>query len=97
MRVLLFPSRGGDFVGRGIWTLEPKRGADDPDGPLTLVRYDWRIAAEKFVLRRLSFIAKPVFSANHHWAMARGHVSVTPLRLDRTDEAFSEELTTTLK
>jgi 5'-nucleotidase len=30
-------------------------------------------------------------------ALAARYVSVTPLRLDRTDEAFSEELTTTLK
>jgi hypothetical protein len=66
----------GDFVGRGIWTLEPQRGVDAPDGPMTLVRYDWKIAAEKFVLRNFSFIAKPVFAANHHWAMARGQESL---------------------
>jgi len=30
-------------------------------------------------------------------ALAAGYVSVTPLRLDRTDEAFSETLTKTLK
>ena len=30
-------------------------------------------------------------------ALAAGYVSVTPLRLDRTDEAFSEALTKTLK
>jgi 5'-nucleotidase len=30
-------------------------------------------------------------------ALAARYVSVTPLRLDRTDEAFSAELTTTLK
>ena len=30
-------------------------------------------------------------------ALAASYVSVTPLRLDRTDEAFSEALTTTLK
>ena len=31
------------------------------------------------------------------WALASRYVSVTPLRLDRTDEAFSEALTATLK
>jgi 5'-nucleotidase len=31
------------------------------------------------------------------WALAARYVSVTPLRLDRTDEAFSEALTATLK
>jgi 5'-nucleotidase len=30
-------------------------------------------------------------------ALAERYVSVTPLRLDRTDEAFSEALTATLK
>ncbi|MGB7224505.1 MAG: 5'/3'-nucleotidase SurE, partial [Bradyrhizobium sp.] len=31
------------------------------------------------------------------WALASRYVSVTPLRLDRTDEAFSAALTSTLK
>jgi 5'-nucleotidase len=31
------------------------------------------------------------------WALASRYVSVTPLRLDRTDEAFSEALSATLK
>ncbi len=66
----------GDFVGRGIWTLVAERAADDPAGPLTAVTYDWQIVAEKGVLRHLSFVMKPIFSANHHWAMARGEESL---------------------
>jgi hypothetical protein len=66
----------GDFVGRGIWTLEVERGADHPDGPLTRVEYDWQIVAEKGVLRALSPIMKPIFGANHHWAMGRGEESL---------------------
>ena len=31
------------------------------------------------------------------WALASGYVSVTPLRLDRTDDEFSQALTATLK
>jgi 5'-nucleotidase len=31
------------------------------------------------------------------WALAAHYVSVTPLRLDRTDDTFSEILTSTLK
>src|SRR5438046_2420680 len=31
------------------------------------------------------------------WALGARYVSVTPLRLDRTDDEFSEELTATLK
>jgi hypothetical protein len=64
----------GDFVGRGIWTLTPDQG--DGTGPMSRVVYDWRVAAEKSLLRRLSFIAKPVFAANHRWAMARGEESL---------------------
>ena len=59
----------GDFVGRGIWTLEQQ-------GDTTLVVYDWKISAEKGMLKSLSGIMKPVFKANHLWAMARGEESL---------------------
>ena len=59
----------GDFVGRGIWTFEQ-------DGPWVNVIYDWKIDAEKPLLRYFSFIMKPIFSANHRWAMARGEESL---------------------
>ncbi|HYM83306.1 MAG TPA: SRPBCC family protein [Candidatus Dormibacteraeota bacterium] len=68
----------GDFDGRGIWTLRPDPvGGDAGSGEAwTLVEYDWRIRAEKPLLRRLSFLMKPLFSANHRWAMARGEESL---------------------
>jgi hypothetical protein len=59
----------GDFVGRGVWTLAQ-------DGDLVDVTYDWRIRADKPLLRRLSFLMKPLFEANHRWAMARGEESL---------------------
>lgn len=59
----------GDFAGRGTWTFE-EQGAE------TLVTYDWRIRADKPLLRRLSFLLKPLFAANHRWAMARGEESL---------------------
>ena len=34
--------------------------------------YDWKIRADKPLLRYLSFLLKPIFSANHRWAMAQG-------------------------
>jgi hypothetical protein len=55
----------GDFVGRGIWTLWDH-------GSTTMVRFNWRIRADKPILRWFSWALKPVFSANHRWAMARG-------------------------
>lgn len=67
----------GDFEGRGIWTLEQ-------DGPWANVTYDWKIRAEKPLLRYGSFVMKPIFAANHRWAMARGEESLQ-LELDRLD------------
>jgi len=59
----------GDFVGRGVWTFEQQ-------GDTCLVTYDWRILAEKGVLKHLSVVMKPIFGANHRWAMARGEESL---------------------
>ena len=59
----------GDFEGRGVWTFTQ-------DGPFVDVVYDWRITAEKPLLRDLSFLLKPLFEANHRWAMARGEESL---------------------
>jgi hypothetical protein len=59
----------GDFVGHGIWSFEQ-------DGPDAIATYDWQIFAEKGVLKTLSVIMKPIFAANHRWAMARGEESL---------------------
>ncbi len=74
----------GDFEGSGVWTLKQ-------DGPFADVTYDWRIAAEKPLLRLLSPVMKPVFRANHHWAMARGEESLV-LELRRRRAKTPEEL-----
>src|SRR5215471_8068580 len=55
----------GDFDGRGIWTFEQ-------DGEFVNLTFDWKLTADKPLLRYLSFLLKPAFSANHRWAMARG-------------------------
>jgi hypothetical protein len=66
----------GDFVGRGVWTLR-ELAADPVTGtPQTEVEYDWRIRAEKGILRTFSAVMKPVFAANHRWAMAQGERSL---------------------
>jgi Polyketide cyclase / dehydrase and lipid transport len=59
----------GDFDGKGVWSFAQDGGHVD-------ITYDWRIKAEKPLLRRLSFLLKPIFSANHRWAMARGEESL---------------------
>ena len=59
----------GDFEGRGVWTFEQ-------DGPGVNLTYDWRLRVEKPLLRNLSFLLKPLFEANHRWAMAQGEESL---------------------
>jgi hypothetical protein len=59
----------GDFNGRGIWTFEQ-------ESDFVNVTFDWQLTADKPLLRYLSFLLKPVFSANHVWAMMRGKQSL---------------------
>lgn len=73
----------GDFEGRGEWTLRQ-------DGPWVDARFDWRIGARKPLLRRWSFLLRPVFSANHGWAMERGEESLQ-IELDRRNGKSDRE------
>jgi hypothetical protein len=74
----------GDFVGRGIWTLAQ-------EGEWVNVTYDWKIRAEKPLLRYLTPILRPIFTANHHWAMDKGSESLK-LELARRRAKSPEEL-----
>lgn len=66
----------GDFNGRGVWTFVQ-------DGEWVNITYDWKISAEKPLLRYLSWLMKPIFSANHKWAMAKGEESLNQELLRR--------------
>jgi hypothetical protein len=59
----------GDFVGRGVWTFEQ-------DGAWVDITFDWRLRVEKRGVKELSPLLKPIFSANHRWAMSRGEESL---------------------
>ena len=72
----------GDFDGRGEWKLEQ-------DGEWVNATYDWCLRAEKPLLKRLTFLMRPIFEANHRWAMARGEES---LRLELARRASVEHL-----
>lgn len=74
----------GDFEGRGIWTFAQ-------DGPWVDIIYDWKIKAEKPLLRYFSFVMKPLFSANHRWAMAKGEESLK-LEIARRHATNPDEL-----
>lgn len=86
----------GDFVGIGVWTLTPVRAAGDSRGPLTAVAYDWTVVAQKGLLKTLSRVMKPIFSANHHWAMRRGEESLR-LELARRQAAADPLLAAAIK
>lgn len=70
----------GDFVGIGVWTFKQV-------GDMCNIEYDWQIEAEKPLLKYLSFLMKPLFSANHHWAMRKGLESLELELLRRQGEA----------
>ena len=59
----------GDFVGTGVWTFKQ-------DGDFVEALYDWRIGVDKTLIRLGTPIFRPVFAANHRWAMARGEQSL---------------------
>ncbi|HYL71328.1 MAG TPA: polyketide cyclase [Candidatus Dormibacteraeota bacterium] len=59
----------GDFEGEGVWTFRQ-------DGGFVDATYDWRIRAEKPLLKRLTWVLRPAFSANHRWAMRMGERSL---------------------
>jgi hypothetical protein len=62
-------SAAGDLNGTGRWTFEQ-------DGPEVVITYVWRVSAGKPLLRRLGWLLRPAFEANHRWAMARGEESL---------------------
>lgn len=59
----------GDFAGRGEWTLWQ-------EGPVEVACSDWRVEARKPGLRALDWLLRPVFAANHGWAMRQGEESL---------------------
>lgn len=40
------------------------------------IEFDWRIRVDRPLLRAWSWLFKPVFAANHRWAMRQGETSL---------------------
>jgi uncharacterized protein YndB with AHSA1/START domain len=59
----------GDFMGDGDWTLEEADGG-------TRATLDFRPAVEKPFVKQLTPILRPLFQANHRWAMRRGQEGI---------------------
>ena len=74
----------GDFDGIGMWHFKQQ-------GPYCLITFDWQLKAEKKFLKKFSFILKPIFKANHYWAMRKGEESLR-LELLRRNSATEFEM-----
>jgi uncharacterized protein YndB with AHSA1/START domain/mannose-6-phosphate isomerase-like protein (cupin superfamily) len=73
----------GDLRGRGTWTLTPTA-----DG--THVRFDWRVFADRRLLRALTPVLRPVFRWNHTWAIARAMEGLEPYARGTAQAASAE-------
>lgn len=59
----------GDLNGTGRWEFHGANGH-------TEASFVWQVRADKPVLRYLSWLLKPIFAANHRWAMAQGERAI---------------------
>ena len=55
----------GDLTGRGVWTL-----SEADDGRIH-IHFDWRVIADRPLLRYLTPVLRPVFRWNHNWSVKR--------------------------
>lgn len=76
-------SAAGDLTGGGEWQLRQ-------DGDRVSVDFQWSVRADKPILRFGSPVLRPVFAANHNWAMAKGLRSLE-LELARRRATTAEE------
>ena len=61
----------GDLTGKGIWTLTPRDGG-------VHVRFDWRVIADRPLLRVLTPVLRPLFRWNHNWSIERAIEGLEP-------------------
>jgi uncharacterized protein YndB with AHSA1/START domain len=77
----------GDLRGYGEWTLtETATG--------THVRFDWRVFADRRLLRILTPVLRPAFRWNHAWAIARAQEGLEPFARALRPAAAVREPTT---
>ena len=61
----------GDLRGTGLWTLTEIEGG-------THVRFDWRVHADRLLLRLLTPVLRRALRWNHAWAIARAREGLEP-------------------
>ncbi len=66
----------GDLTGKGVWTLTPKDGK-------VHVHFDWRVIADRPLLRYLTPVLRPLFRWNHNWSIKRAIEGLEPYARNR--------------
>jgi hypothetical protein len=66
----------GDLTGRGVWTLTPSDGR-------VHIRFDWRVIADRPLLRYLTPVLRPLFRWNHNWSVKRAIEGLEPYARSR--------------
>jgi hypothetical protein len=61
----------GDLSGRGVWTLTGSNGS-------VHIHFDWRVIADRPLLRYLTPVLRPVFRWNHNWSIKRAIEGLEP-------------------
>jgi uncharacterized protein YndB with AHSA1/START domain len=61
----------GDLTGRGVWTLTPSDGR-------VHIRFDWRVIADRALLRVMTPVLRPLFRWNHNWSIKRAIEGLEP-------------------
>jgi uncharacterized protein YndB with AHSA1/START domain len=67
----------GDLTGHGTWTLTPRDGG-------VHVRFDWRVIADRPLLRYLTPVLRPLFRWNHNWSVRRAIEGLEPYARGRS-------------
>jgi hypothetical protein len=73
----------GDLTGHGTWTLSPTG-----DGKVH-IRFDWRVTADRPLLRYLTPVLRPVFRQNHNWSVRRAIDGLEPYARSRPSRPSS--------
>jgi uncharacterized protein YndB with AHSA1/START domain len=67
----------GDLTGKGVWTL-----TEAGEGRVH-IRFDWRVIADRPLLRYLTPVLRPVFRWNHNWSIKRAIEGLEPYARSR--------------
>ena len=62
----------GDLSGSGIWTLRPNEAGG------VHIRFDWTVLADRWFLKLLTPVARPLFRYNHDWSAERAREGLEP-------------------